>query len=188
KIVVAGLSWDGTEFNDSTVTLVRYLDNGTLDPNFGGGTGKVTTAIGTFDAALALIQQADGKLVVAGYTDNDIVVVGYDTSGMPDTSFNGTGIVTTPVGTGLAEARALVQQASDGKLVVAGVSKDGTKDQFTLIRYRTDGMLDTAGFGTGGIVTNSVGSGDAAASGLALQADGKLVAGGARSDGSEDQV
>jgi uncharacterized delta-60 repeat protein len=184
KIVAAGLSWDGTEFNDSTVTLVRYLDNGTLDPNFGGGTGKVTTAIGTLDGALALIQQADGKLVVAGYTDTDLVVVRYDTSGMPDTSFNGTGIVTTPVGMGRAEAHALVQQTSDGKLVVAGVSKDGTEDQFTLIRYGTDGMLDTAGFGTGGIVTTSVGTGDAAASGLALQADGKLVAAGQASNGT----
>jgi uncharacterized delta-60 repeat protein len=245
KIVAAGLSYDGTEFNDSTVTLVRYLDNGTLDPNFGGGTGKVTTAIGTgtYDGALALIQQADGKLVVAGYTDTDIVVVRYDTSGMPDTSFsgtgivtttvgmsasanavveqagdhklvvagsfamdpspdtsivlvrygttgapdttfNGTGIVTTPVGMGSADARALVQQASDGKLVVAGVSNDGTEDQFTLIRYGTDGMLDTAGFGTGGIVTTSVGTGDAAASGLALQADGKLVAAGQASNGT----
>src|SRR5262245_82010 len=184
KIVAAGLSYDAG-FNDSTVTLVRYLDNGTLDPNFGGGTGKVTTAIGTgtYDGALALIQQADGKLVVAGYTDIDIVVVRYDTSGMPDTSFNGTGM-TTPVGMGRSEARALVQQASDGKLVVAGVSNDGTEDQFTLIRYGTDGMLDTAGFGTGGIVTTSVGTGDAAASGLALQADGKLVAAGQASNGT----
>jgi uncharacterized delta-60 repeat protein len=244
KIVAAGLSYDAG-FNDSTVTLVRYLDNGMLDPNFGGGTGKVTTAIGTgtYDGALALIQQADGKLVVAGYTDTDIVVMRYDTSGMPDTSFNGTGIVTTtvgtsaqanavveqagdhnlvvagsfamapspdksivlvrygttgapdttfngtgivttPVGMGSADARALVQQASDGKLVVAGVSNDGIEDQFTLIRYGTDGMLDTAGFGTGGIVTTSVGTGDAAASGLALQADGKLVAAGQASNGT----
>src|SRR5262249_57228426 len=52
------------------------------------------------------------------------------------------------------------------------------------IRYGTDGMLDTAGFGTGGIVTTSVGSGDAAASGLALQADGKLVAAGQASNGT----
>src|SRR5262245_46711501 len=187
KIVAAGLSYDAG-FNDSTVTLVRYLDNGTLDPNFGGGTGKVTTAIGTgtYDGALALIQQADGKLVVAGYTDIDIVVVRYDTSGMPDTSFNGTGM-TTPVGMGRSEARALVQQASDGKLVVAGVSNDGTEDQFTLIRYGTDGMLDTAGFGTGGIVTTSVGTGDAAASGLALQADGKLVAAGQASAGTNTE-
>jgi uncharacterized delta-60 repeat protein len=244
KIVAAGGSFS-TDFDDSTVTLVRYLDNGTLDPNFGGGTGKVTTAIGTehLAGALALIQQADGKLVVAGTTDTDILVVRYDTSGMPDTSFNGTGIVTTtvgtsaqanavveqagdhklvvagsfatgpspdtsivlvrygttgapdttfngtgivktPVGMGSADARALVQQASDGKLVVAGVSNDGTKDQFTLIRYGTDGMLDTAGFGTGGIVTTSVGTGDAAASGLALQADGKLVAAGQASNGT----
>src|SRR5262249_47793302 len=76
---------------------------------------------------------------------------------------------------GSADARALVQQASDGKLVVAGVSNDGTEDQFTLIRYGTDGMLDTAGFGTGGIVTTSGGTGDAAAAGVGLPADGQVV-------------
>jgi uncharacterized delta-60 repeat protein len=238
KIVVAGLSYD-LGFNDSTITLVRYLDNGMLDSGFGGGTGKVTTAVGTgsFDGALALIQQADGKLVVAGYSDSDIAVVRYDSTGTPDSSFdtdgivtttvgassvakaiieqasdhklvvagssdsdivlvrygtggtpdsmfNTTGIVTTPVGMTTAEARGLVQQ-SDGKLVVAGVSNDGTDDQFTLVRYTTGGVVDTAGgFGTSGIATTSVGSSGAAAFGLALQADDKLVAAGTASNGT----
>ncbi len=42
---------------------------GDLDLSFGGGTGKVTTAIGTGDDyGYSVIQQADGKLVVAGYS------------------------------------------------------------------------------------------------------------------------
>src|SRR6185436_14991920 len=81
KLVAAGLSYDAG-FNSSTITLVRYLDDGTPDPSFGGGDGKVTTAISSsFDGALALIEQTDHKLVVAGYADTDIVVVRYGTDG-----------------------------------------------------------------------------------------------------------
>jgi uncharacterized delta-60 repeat protein len=239
KIVAAGLSY-ATDFNSSSVTLVRYLDNGTLDSGFGGGTGKVTTQMGagTFDAALGLIQQADGKLVIAGYTDGDALVIRYDSSGTPDpafdtdgivtttvgataaakaiveqasdhklvvagssdanillvrygtggapdTMFNGTGIVTTTVGSGSAEAGGLVQQTSDGKLVVAGVSNDGTNNQFTLVRYTTTGAVDSANFGTSGIATTTVGVGDSSATGLAEQADGKLVAAGIASNATD---
>src|SRR5262249_37296030 len=110
----------------------------------------------------------------------------YGTDGAPDATFNTTGIVTTPVGSTTAEARGLVQQAADGKLVVAGVSNDGTNDQFTLVRYTTAGAVDAAGFGAGGITTTTVGSNASAAYGPAEQADGKLVAAGIASNGTNE--
>src|SRR5882724_10685147 len=56
KLVAAGVSYD-LAFN-STITLVRYETDGSLDMSF-NGTGKVTTAIDPdVNAALALIQQA----------------------------------------------------------------------------------------------------------------------------------
>jgi uncharacterized delta-60 repeat protein len=237
KLVVAGLSYDGTSFNDSTITIVRYLDNGTPDPAFGGGTGKVTTAVGPdFDAALALIQQTDLKLVVAGYSGSDLALVRYETDGSLDMGFNGTGKVTTTVGaiqtvakailqqasddklvvagsadgkvllarygttgtldgtfdggtvtatvgTDVAEARAIVQQASDGKLVVAGVSANASNTDFMLLRYGLDGMPDGT-FGTAGVVTTPVGTGDDAAFALAEQDDGALVAAGSSHNGT----
>src|SRR5437667_289578 len=105
---------------------------GDLDPTF-NGTGKVVTpivdtdaeanAVGPdFDGAYAVIQQADLKIVVAGYSGSDVALVRYDTTGSLDSTFNGTGKVTTTVGAILSTARALVQQSGDGKLVVAGVS------------------------------------------------------------------
>jgi uncharacterized delta-60 repeat protein len=239
KLVAAGLSYTEA-FDSSTISLVRYLDSGTPDPAFGGGTGKVTTTIGTeYDGALAIIQQADDKLVVAGYSGTDIALVRYETDGTLDMSFNGTGIVTTPVvgtvvfstafallqqaadqklviagsvdadivlarygttgtldstfngtgivrtpvGTGDAKARALIQQASDGKLVVAGVSSNVSNTDFTLVRYGLDGTPD-AMFGTLGIVATPIGSGDDQAFGLAQQEDGKLVAAGSTNNGT----
>src|SRR4029077_9839212 len=47
----------------SRVALARYDADGTLDPSFGDGTGRV---IGLNGGANALVQQSDGKLVAAG--------------------------------------------------------------------------------------------------------------------------
>jgi uncharacterized delta-60 repeat protein len=165
---------------------VRYNTNGSLDSTF-NGTGKVTTPIGaTYDAAFALAVQADGKLVAAGYSQNgtndDFAVVRYNTNGSLDSTFNGTGKVTTPIGTSTDVARALAVQP-DGKLVAAGYSHNGSNDDFAVVRYNTDGTLDTTFNGTGK-VTTPIGSFGGDARALAVQADGKLVAAGGSYNGS----
>ena len=75
--------------------------------------------------------------------------------GSLDTTFGIGGIVTTTIGSGNNLAFALGIQ-SDGKIVVAGGSNGSTHD-FVLVRYNANGSLDIS-FGTGGIVTTSVGS------------------------------
>src|SRR5439155_459385 len=92
------------------------------------------------------------------------------------------GKVTTAVGTSDDAAYALAIQA-DGKLVAAGATNNGINYDFALVRYNTNGTLD-ATFGTGGKVTTAVGTSDDAASALAIQADGKLVAAGETNNGS----
>jgi uncharacterized delta-60 repeat protein len=67
----------------------------------------------------------------------------------------------------------------DGKIVAAGYSIDHGYQRFALARYNRDGSLDS-GFGTGGIVTTSLGALDSAIFGIALQEDGKIVAVGGR--------
>ena len=81
--------------------------------------------------------------------DWDFAVVRYNPDGSLDTSFGGTGIVGTPVGTGYDVATSVAIQA-DGKIVVAG-------NGFAVVRYNTDGTLDTSFNGTGKVIT-SVGS------------------------------
>jgi uncharacterized delta-60 repeat protein len=77
----------------------------------------------------SVIQQADGKLVVAGYSWNgsndDVALVRYNADGSLDTGFDGDGKVTTAIGTGYDEGYSVIQQA-DGKLVVAGTSYNGS--------------------------------------------------------------
>ena len=59
-----------------------------------------------------------------------------------DTTFDGDGKVTTAVGSFTDEARGVAIQ-SDGKIVVAGISFNGSNNDFALTRYNSDGSLDT---------------------------------------------
>ena len=184
KLVAAGLSYDAT-FDSSTVTLVRYLEDGTPDPSFGGGDGKVTTAISSsFDGALALIEQTDHKLVVAGYADTDIAVVRYGADGTPDAMFGGgDGIVRTTIGS-TASGNAIVQQVSDGKLVVAG----SADSDVALVRYDGAGAPDAAFGGGDGIVTTTVGTQAEARALVGQASDGKLVIAGIAFIAGKSQV
>ena len=186
KIVVAGYSYyqDTSDF-----ALVRYNTDGTLDTSFGTG-GKVTTDIGSgyasYDVANALGIQSDGKIVAAGGSSSNFALVRYNTDGTLDTSFGTGGKVTTAVGTSNDAAYALSIQ-SDGKIVAAGSSYNGSNNDFTIVRYNTDGTLDTS-FGTGGEVITAIGSDDDYPYALSIQPDGKIVAAGRDDSGGHPEI
>ncbi len=135
KIVAAGNAVGAN--ND--FAFVRYNPNGSLDTSF-GGTGKIIIPIGnSFDYAYSAAIQADGKIVAAGSSSNnlgsDFAVVRLNPNGSLDTTFNGTGKVTTAFG-GQDFAVATAIQA-DGKIVVAGAIDYGSDFyQFALVRYQ----------------------------------------------------
>ncbi len=175
KIVVAGASFAGT---DGDFALLRYDADGSLDTTFDGD-GIVTTDFGTWsNLGGALAIQSDGKIVVVGWsnngTDRDFAVARYNTDGSLDTTFDGDGIATTDFGIGNDQADGVVLQ-SDGKIVVAGRSNNGTNDDFAVVRYNTDGSLDTT-FDTDGMATTDFGSGHDRARDVDIQSDGKIVA------------
>jgi uncharacterized delta-60 repeat protein len=180
KLVVAGdSSGDGVNH----ILLVRYHPNGSVDAAFGPG-GKVTTTIGGGSGAKALIQQPDGKLLVAGFSSPltgespDVLLARYLPDGQLDVAFGVGGAVTTDFGAS-ETATALVLQP-DGKLVVAGESSIYPLQHTILARYHPDGNLD-ATFGVGGKVSVNLGRDGVASasadtvSALLLQAAGKLV-------------
>ena len=182
KIVVAGYSYNGS--NDD-FALVRYNTDGSLDTSFDSD-GKVTTDVGSgSDVANSVAIQSDGKIVAAGYSfgnSGDFALVRYNTDGSLDTSFDSDGKVTTEVGSGGDVAWSVAIQ-SDGKIVAAGYSYNGSNDDFALVRYNTDGSLDTS-FDSDGKVTTDVGSGSDVANSVAIQSDGKIVAAGNSKNGN----
>ncbi|HQA12445.1 delta-60 repeat domain-containing protein, partial [Zoogloea sp.] len=175
RILVAGYSANGA--NDD-FALVRYLADGSLDTSFGGGDGIVTTAVGSADdQAWSMAVQADGRIVLGGVSSTDVAVVRYLADGTLDTSFSGDGKQIVDISGSSDEAFGLALQA-DGKIVQVGSANIAGTLDFAVLRYNTDGSLDT-GFGGGdGIVTTSIGSSWEAAHGVAIQADGKIVVGG----------
>tara|TARA_R110001606_G_scaffold72450_1_gene166706 strand:+ start:18617 stop:24574 length:5958 start_codon:yes stop_codon:yes gene_type:complete len=186
KIVVAGYSFNGS---NEDFALVRYTSNGALDTSFDTD-GILTTAIGTGDdQAFAVAIQSDGKILAAGRSHNgsnfNFALVRYNTDGSLDTSFDTDGKLTTPNGSAGDEAWSIAIQP-DGKIVLAGTSTNLQAD-FTVVRYNTNGSLDT-GFDTDGKVTVNIGSGtaDDQAYSVALQSDGKIVVGGSYNSGNLD--
>ena len=183
KIVAAGTSiiGAGTDF-----TLARYNSNGTLDASFGKG-GKVTTDFGsTFEGALSVAVQPDGKIVAAGQavigSFNRFALARYNSDGTLDPAFGTGGKVITGFAGVSAQANSVAVQW-DGKIVAAGQANSNGGIDFALVRYNSDGTLDTS-FGAGGKVTtlfvhlpNQTFS-FAEAFSVALQPDGKIVAAG----------
>jgi uncharacterized delta-60 repeat protein len=179
KIVAVGTA-GSTEFT-GTFALARYNADGTLDSSFGGD-GKVRTDFDPEqDVAFGVALQTNGKIVAAGGGDVSgpkFALARYNTNGTLDTTFSGDGKVRTNFSPGLDAAHGVVVQA-DGKIVAAG---HANFDRFALARYTAGGALDSTFSGDGKRRTD-FSSGRDFANGVALQADGKIVAAG-RSGGS----
>lgn len=187
KIVAAGggISSGANVRAGWTWIVARYNADGSPDTSFGNA-GKVITLIGNLaDRAQGIALQDDGKIVVAGYSydttteigdDYNFAVVRYNSDGSLDSSFGTGGIVTTSLGRD-DDAWAVAVQ-DDGKIIAAGTSEELAMDsgsyRLALIRYHSNGSLDT-GFGSGGVVlVPSISSAQA----VAVQPDGRLVTAG----------
>lgn len=98
-------------------------------------------------------------------------------AGALDPTFGTGGLVVTDLGSTSDHAYDMVIQ-SDGKIVTAGDTvRSSTGQDFALVRYNTNGTLDTS-FGINGrAVTDFKGAGDVAKT-MAQQSDGKLVVAG----------
>jgi uncharacterized delta-60 repeat protein len=159
---------------------------GSLDTSFGTG-GTTTASIGVGSPApRSLAIQPDGKMVVA-FSDvlgmSGFILARFKTDGSLDTTFNSTGIVSTPVAATMSNAVAL---QPDGKILVAGSSGSGSNSLFALARYNMDGHLDTT-FNSTGIVTTLIGA-NSYANAIAIQPDGKIVVAGSSYSSPIDSI
>ncbi|WP_419915777.1 cadherin-like beta sandwich domain-containing protein [Candidatus Poriferisodalis sp.] len=164
-----------SDWSDWVTVMPEAMPNkaGSLDATFGGGSGVVTTDIGTvtMDEANAVALRPDGQIVVAGTSDDDFAVAIYYSNGGHVTTFR-----STDIGTGTRDAAVAV---ADSKFitVVAGTSSEpdgsgGFEDgDFAVVRYNR-GRLDTNFDTDGKVVTDISGSGsDDTANAMVVQYD-----------------
>jgi uncharacterized delta-60 repeat protein len=188
KIVAVGSTYADQAGGFDGFALARYNADGSLDTSFSGD-GKQTTDFGnSFDSAFGLTLQADGKVVAVGRTSDgyaapsDFALARYNANGSLDTSFSGDGKQTTDFGDQFEQANGVALQG-DGKIVAVGRRSAGGVNDYALARYNPNGSLDTS-FSGDGKQTTDFGATDDAATGVALQPDGRVVAVGATGDGA----
>ncbi|HVQ36065.1 MAG TPA: delta-60 repeat domain-containing protein, partial [Pyrinomonadaceae bacterium] len=159
KIVIGG---DFTQYNGvSRPRVARLNADGSLDTSFAPGTGANLRV-----QALAI--QGDGKIIIGGsfstyngVTRNDLARL--NTNGSLDTTLGS--------GTGANEIRTLAIQ-TDGRVIIGGTftTYNGV-GRNRVARINTNGSLDTS-FDPGTGANSTVRA-------IAIQADGKIVIGGA---------
>jgi uncharacterized delta-60 repeat protein len=181
KIVICGSTSNGT---DQEFAVVRFNSNGTIDSGFGtGGTKVVAMMTNSEDIPTTLKIQGDGKILIGGFSVSTTTFITrgsllrLNTDGSIDTNFGSSGKVMVSLNPGGDVIFSLAIQ-SDGKIIAAGQSEKGNS-QVLLMRYKTDGVIDST-FGTNGIVNSTFNpSNPTQSSCVALQADGKILVGGA---------
>lgn len=188
KYVIGGLSTNAS--SNSDIVVWRYNTNGTLDTTFNSTGYKVLSNIGgkatAADIGWASLT-SDGKILIAGYTEG--VATGYDvlicrltSSGTLDVTFSTDGCDTQNSlagGNSADYSQSDVVIQNDGKYVMAGSTTNALANtDIFVMRYNTDGTLDTTFNGTG--YTTHAGAaggtnGNDNARGIALQTDGKII-------------
>jgi uncharacterized delta-60 repeat protein len=155
---------------------------GALDPTFSGD-GKRVLRFANGSATLRDVAiQSDGKLVVAGSRWGNFAVVRFRSYGRLDTTFSGDGMVVTRFPRASAAGAKAVAIQADGRIVLAGTLVRGVSNgSFALVRYMPDGSRDPSFGGGDGVVLRGFGRFFDNCNAVAIQADGKIVAAGARS-------
>jgi uncharacterized delta-60 repeat protein len=157
KIVVLGKS-------SSRFLVARLTTSGKLDTSF-NGSGRLKVFSG-FASPTSLIQQSDGKLLVAGKAFNNLALARINSNGTLDGKFGNHGTRTTDLSGSSSEGITDIALQSDGKIVAAGTRAGG---KIVVARYSTSGNLDKA-FDGDGLVQLS-GSDNPQ---VAIQSDGKI--------------
>lgn len=195
KIIAGGRSSDTTinYFPYFDFVIVRWNNDGSVDSSFGVNgvlTSKFDNAENNTLNAIAV--SAEGKILAAGisysYSQNfgSFAVKQFTSSGQTDSSFGKDGFAITDIDGRESDAFTMSIQ-SDGKILLAGYSGNTTVDHdFAFVRYQTDGSIDYS-FGANGKVITNISSSDACSM-LAFQSDGKIIAVGSTSIGTENYV
>ena len=182
-LIVSGSTKRNDAAGDPHLELSKFGSNGTTG-NF-GSQGRSTMMRDKGAVANAVTTQANDRVVSAGYMlpisgGKRFFVARHTTDkdhpGWADFSFGADGGVATEVGSDNdAEAKA-VGMAPDQRIVAGGRASIGGSNAFGVVRYLSNGTVDSS-FGSANGVTTDFGADDLARA-IAVQPDGKVIAAG----------
>jgi uncharacterized delta-60 repeat protein len=156
--------------------VTRYGREGSRDNSFGAGGRAVLTVRPGQDlrVAASIAVGGDGKVVIATTGESDMTLFRLTPRGALDSTFGGTGIVSSHLAGRDQAAGVAVQR--NGAIVLAGARESALEGtQALLARYTPAGTLDN-GFGEGGIRVLGFAPDDYPA-GLALGGKGQIAVG-----------
>jgi uncharacterized delta-60 repeat protein len=144
---------------------------------------------GRADGFTSVVIQSDGKIVAVGSTFlagiSDIILFRYNSDGSLDTTFDADGIVITDLEGDFDRAYDLAIQ-DKSKIIVIGTIRDATTD-IVVLRYDSDGSLDTS-FNKNGITITDVAGFEDAAYGIYIQNNGKILLAGRSNSITDENV
>lgn len=183
KIVVGGI---GSISGSANSLIARFTSSGALDTTFstdGKHNFSFSGVAGNSGEIRSIALQLDGKIVVCGsvYTggSDQFAFARFNSDGSLDTSFDSDGLVLTDIIASAEDICWSVAIQADGKIVGAGHASNGANgNDFAVVRYNTDGSLDTSFDSDGKVLVDFAGGSDIGR-GVAIQSwDQKIVVGG----------
>jgi len=178
---------NGSNWN---LTLARYNTDGTLDSSFGTGGISINQSLSNGTIAWSIFIQQDGKIISSGMffdgTFQNFAVFRYNSDGSLDTSFGTSGQSIIHVGSGHDFAVCMTQQ-NDGKILLGGYTSINSDLDIALVRFNSNGLLDSS-FGNNGIVLTAISSSTDVATSIAIQSDGKIVLAGYTVEGVNTNI
>lgn len=166
KIIAAGRIeiTTGPGAGNADFAMVRYLQDGTLDTQF-GISGLVQTTFfnspNTFDEAHAIAILPSGNILLGGFTNHTVLALSrYNSNGSLDSTFGEYGLVTTDVGKGRSGYINTIRLLQDGRFLVGGPLADRIhpwESDMGMARYMPNGDLDLE-FGHNGLAIRSIGT------------------------------
>jgi uncharacterized delta-60 repeat protein len=144
KILVVGNANNSFFDGQADVGMVRYDQNGILDPEFGVGGIKVTS-FGAFTNSHGLAVQPDGKILFGGVSnaieeDKRWLLARFQSNGSLDEGFGTAGFTTTKV-PGNNDYATAVHIQSDSRIIMTGMSGSNPDIDFAAARYIADFFL-----------------------------------------------
>lgn len=180
----------GGPHGSSSFGSMRFNSNGTIDNTFGAnGFGDTAIAFSGKDEIL----QSDGKIVFAGSTitsnKEKVVLLRYNNNGNLDTTFGNKGVVMASLSNSGDNATSVNIDLNE-KILVSGYvnqSYPATSANFAVLRYNSNGTLDSTWGQDGLIITDFSGREDLSYASV-ISKDSKIILAGISRDSLNSYV